>query len=140
MVLASIASKLAQAVATTGQTLNGKLKRSLTSLAAIAFHLFGELQERQPEFDEWFRSKCSRKENELGDLAHAFRGTCLTSLPEKVQEIRVRSTCCSVEFNLTCTLKSWGSKVSNVAESASSLVSPVCVAVRVASPTFSKKH
>jgi len=39
-------------------------------------------------FDEWVRQKASRKENELGDLLHAFRGSCLRSLPEMIDEVK----------------------------------------------------
>lgn len=41
-------------------------------------------------FEEWVRVKGNkRKENELGELSHAFRGTCLTSLPAVIEDTKV---------------------------------------------------
>lgn len=76
----------------TGQSLNSLIKKSTHyALVPIAFATFQELQERQGEFEEWARTKAGRKENEVGDLTHAFRGTCLTSLPGIIEETKVRA-------------------------------------------------
>lgn len=74
----------------TGQQLNALLKKSLHSLLSVAFTSYTELQERGPEFEEWVRVKGGRKDNELSELTHAFRGTCLTSLPEFMDNTKVR--------------------------------------------------
>lgn len=76
---------------TTGQQLNALIKKSLHSLVPLAFASFSELQERSQEFEEWVRAKGGRKDNELGELLHAFRGSCLTSLPEFIEDTKVRS-------------------------------------------------
>ncbi|KAK4051359.1 exocyst complex component exo70 [Microbotryomycetes sp. JL201] len=73
----------------TGQQLNATIKKNLRSLIPIAFSTFSELQERTAEFDEWIRTKAGRKDNELGELLHAFRGSCLTSLPEFIDDTKV---------------------------------------------------
>lgn len=41
------------------------------------------------QFEQEIRHKAGRKENELGDLLHALRATCLTSLPEFLEEVKV---------------------------------------------------
>jgi exocyst complex protein 7 len=41
------------------------------------------------EFEEWIRAKAGRKDNEVGELLHAFRGSCLTSLPEFIDDTKV---------------------------------------------------
>lgn len=73
---------------TTGQQLNTLIKQSLHSLVSIAFSTFAELQERVSEFEEWIRNKGGRKDNELGELLHAFRGSCLRSLPEFIDDTK----------------------------------------------------
>ncbi|KAL8280895.1 hypothetical protein RQP46_006574 [Phenoliferia psychrophenolica] len=87
---------------TTGQQLNTLIKKSLHSLISIAFASFAELQERSPEFEEWIRGKAGRKDNEVGELLHAFRGSCLTSLPEFIDDTQ-----------------SWGMKAPTPAEASS---------------------
>ncbi|GAA5917741.1 hypothetical protein JCM5296_000956 [Sporobolomyces johnsonii] len=72
----------------TGQSLNTLIRKSLHSLIPIAFACFTELQDRAGEFEEWARAKAGRKENELGELTHAFRGTCLTSLPGIMEDTK----------------------------------------------------
>lgn len=71
-------------------------------MVGTAFNIFTTLSEHVDLFDDWVRQKASRKENELGDLLHAFRGSCLRSLPEMIEEV-----------------KSWGSKPLTPQESAS---------------------
>lgn len=78
-------------VATTGHQLNTLIKQTLASTVYIAFASFTELEERLPEFEEWIRVRGHRKDNELGELLHAFRGSCLRSLPEFLDETKVRS-------------------------------------------------
>ncbi|POY75704.1 hypothetical protein BMF94_1327 [Rhodotorula taiwanensis] len=90
---------------TTGTSLNTQIKKpsgpsattttttsssssTTAALAPLAFTTFQELQERQDEFEEWVRAKAKRKENELGELSHAFRGTCLTSLPAVIEDTK----------------------------------------------------
>ncbi|CEQ41274.1 SPOSA6832_02988, partial [Sporobolomyces salmonicolor] len=73
----------------TGQSLNTLIRKSLHSLIPIAFACYTELQDRSGEFEEWARAKAARKENELGELTHAFRGTCLTSLPGILEDTKV---------------------------------------------------
>ena len=65
------------------------IKKSLHSLISIAFASFSELQERSPEFEDWIRVKAGRKDNEVGELLHAFRGSCLSSLPEFIDDTQV---------------------------------------------------
>ncbi|GAA5957033.1 hypothetical protein JCM21900_001761 [Sporobolomyces salmonicolor] len=76
----------------TGQSLNTLIRKSLHSLIPIAFVCYTELQDRAGEFEEWARAKAARKENELGELTHAFRGTCLTSLPGILEDTKLFGT------------------------------------------------
>ncbi|GAA5934161.1 hypothetical protein JCM1841_004654 [Sporobolomyces salmonicolor] len=76
----------------TGQSLNTLIRKSLHSLIPIAFACYTELQDRSGEFEEWARAKAARKENELGELTHAFRGTCLTSLPGILEDTKLFGT------------------------------------------------
>ncbi|KDE06783.1 hypothetical protein MVLG_02979 [Microbotryum lychnidis-dioicae p1A1 Lamole] len=85
---------------TTGTQLNGVVKKALDALVPIAFSTFSELQEQIAEFEEWVRIKAARKDNELGELLHAFRGTCLTSLPAMID-----------------TTKQWGARGISASES-----------------------
>lgn len=73
---------------TTGQQLNSLIKKQLHALIPIAFSSFTELGERGAEFEEWIRAKAARKDNEVGELLHAFRGSCLTSLPEFIDDTK----------------------------------------------------
>lgn len=78
-------------LSTTGASLNALIKKSPAhQLIPLAFATYAELQERAGEFEEWVRAKAARKENEVGDLTHAFRGTCMTSLPGILEETKVR--------------------------------------------------
>lgn len=77
---------------TTGSQLNTLVKKNLHALVTIAFGSFTELQERSGEFEEWVRTKANRKDNELGELLHALRGTCLTSLPGFIDDTRTWGT------------------------------------------------
>ncbi|KAI5475476.1 exocyst complex component, exo70 subunit [Pseudohyphozyma bogoriensis] len=97
---------------TTGQQLNALIKKSLHSLVSIAFASFSELQDRSPEFEEWIRTKAGRKDNEVGELLHAFRGSCLTSLPEFIDDT-----------------KTWGTKAPTSAEMMAVKVNPMTVNV-----------
>lgn len=78
----------------TGTSINTALKKSLTTNATsvgIAFTCFVEMNEPQrvDVFEDWIRSKAGRKDNELAQLSHAFKGSCLRSLPEFLEECRV---------------------------------------------------
>lgn len=104
----------------TGTTINNTIKGSITTMVGTAFNIFTTLSEHVDVFDEWVRQKASRKENELGDLLHAFRGSCLRSLPEMIEEV-----------------KSWGSKALTTQESASGGIGDmtknvryICVTIR----------
>ncbi|KPV77764.1 uncharacterized protein RHOBADRAFT_41762 [Rhodotorula graminis WP1] len=90
------ASLLPPALATissTGASLNGLIRKSPQhQLIPLAFATYIELSERASEFEEWVRVKARRKENEVGDLTHQFRGTCMTSLPGILEETKVWGT------------------------------------------------
>ncbi|KWU44036.1 hypothetical protein RHOSPDRAFT_18615 [Rhodotorula sp. JG-1b] len=89
-------------LSSTGTSLNALIKKSSSStsttsattlhsaaLAPLAFVTFQEIQEHMEGFEEWVRVKGNkRKENELGELSHAFRGTCLTSLPAVIEDTK----------------------------------------------------
>ncbi|GAA6006931.1 hypothetical protein JCM11491_001445 [Sporobolomyces phaffii] len=94
--------------AQTSSNLNTLIKKSLHPLIPIAFASFGELNERNQEFEEVVRRRSGRKENELGDSLHSFRGTCLSSLPGMIEDV-----------------KSFGSKAPTGNEVVSAAVSPV---------------
>lgn len=98
---------------TTGQQLNTLIKQSLHSLVSLAFSSFAELQDRVPEFEEWVRSKGGRKDNELGELLHAFRGSCLRSLPEFIEDTKVNRSLVQTRAHLT---QAWGSKAPTSAD------------------------
>ena len=75
-----------------GQSILATVRReqSATRAVDVAFSCFGALQAHADDFDDVVRAKASRKENELGELLHAFRGSCLRCLPEVIEEARVR--------------------------------------------------
>lgn len=93
-------------LSSTGTSLNALIKNSSSAtsttsattlhsaaLAPLAFVTFQEIQEHMDGFEEWVRVKGNkRKENELGELSHAFRGTCLTSLPAVIEDTKVGSS------------------------------------------------
>ena len=74
----------------TSSNLNTLIKKSLHPLIPIAFASFSELSERNGEYEEVVRKKSGRKENELGESLHSFRGTCLSSLPGMIEDVKVR--------------------------------------------------
>ena len=73
----------------TGQSILTVVRKSLASTVSVAFQCFADLQAHAEEFEDWVRAKASRKDNELGELLHAFRGSCLRSLPEFIEETKV---------------------------------------------------
>lgn len=79
-------------LANKGQSILGLVRREQSAAKAVdlAFSCFGALQAHADDFDELVRAKASRKDNELGELLHAFRGSCLRCLPEVIEEARVR--------------------------------------------------
>ncbi|BGP16810.1 hypothetical protein JCM10213_004658 [Rhodosporidiobolus nylandii] len=98
-------------LSSTGTQLNTHIKKTpLHALTPLAFASFVELSDRAGEFEEWVRNKAGRKENEAGELTHAFRGTCLSSLPGILEEV-----------------KSWGSKALSMSESSAAGVHPMTV-------------
>ncbi|GAA6008648.1 GTP-Rho binding exocyst subunit EXO70 [Rhodotorula paludigena] len=100
-------------LSTTGASLNALIKKSPAhQLIPLAFATYTELQERAGEFEEWVRAKAARKENEVGDLTHAFRGTCMTSLPGILEET-----------------KAWGTKAPAGSDASSAAVQPVTINV-----------
>ncbi|TNY20814.1 exocyst complex component, exo70 subunit [Rhodotorula diobovata] len=110
------ASLLPPALATissTGASLNALIKKSPQhQLIPLALATYTELSERGQEFEEWVRVRARRKENEVGDLTHAFRGTCMTSLPGIIEET-----------------KSWGTRPPAGPDAASAAVQPVTINV-----------
>ncbi|GAA6058929.1 hypothetical protein JCM10212_002881 [Sporobolomyces blumeae] len=98
--------------AQTASNLNTLIKKSLHSLIPIAFSSFTELQERATEYEDVVRARAARKENEVGDALHSFRGTCLSSLPGMIEDV-----------------KSFGTKAPTGTEIASAAVSPVTINV-----------
>ncbi|KAA1097263.1 hypothetical protein PGT21_000928 [Puccinia graminis f. sp. tritici] len=72
----------------TGQSVNSVIKRSLSSYIGVAFNTYAAILEQLPRFDEEVRRPAGRKENELGDLLHAFKGSCLRSLPEFIADTK----------------------------------------------------
>ncbi|GAA5839096.1 hypothetical protein JCM11251_003675 [Rhodosporidiobolus azoricus] len=100
-------------LSTTGTNLNSLIKKTPQhALIPLAFASFVELSERNGEFEEWVRAKAGRKENEVGELQHAFRGTCMTSLPGILEET-----------------KTWGAKSPPANEATAAGVHPMTVSV-----------
>ncbi|GAA5914658.1 hypothetical protein JCM6882_003594 [Rhodosporidiobolus microsporus] len=98
---------------TTANNLNTLIKKTAQhALIPLAFASFVELSERNGEFEEWVRAKAGRKENEVGELTHAFRGTCMTSLPGILEET-----------------KTWGAKPPPANEATAAGVHPMTVSV-----------
>lgn len=81
----------------TGTAVNASLKKTLTMNATsvgIAYTCYTELTtpSRIDTFEDWIRSKAGRKENELVQLSHTFRASCLRALPEFLEETRAFGT------------------------------------------------
>ena len=77
----------------TGAAINGSIKKSLSANATavgIALTCYAEMTapNRVDVFEDWIRVKTSRKENELAQLSHAFKGSCMRSLPEFLEDTR----------------------------------------------------
>ena len=77
----------------TGTSINGAIKKTLTvssTSVGLAYTCYTELtlSQRIDNFEDWIRSKGSRKENELAQLSHAFKATCLRALPEYIEETK----------------------------------------------------
>ncbi|GAA5878999.1 hypothetical protein JCM3774_004463 [Rhodotorula dairenensis] len=101
-IYASLLPPALSLLSSTGTALNALIKRSSASssttsattqhsaaLAPLAHVTFQEIQEHLDGFEEWARVKANkRKGNELGELSHAFRGTCLTSLPAVIEDTK----------------------------------------------------
>ncbi|KEI37449.1 uncharacterized protein L969DRAFT_89995 [Mixia osmundae IAM 14324] len=98
--------------AETGQSINAIIKKDVSSSVAVAFEVYAALKTREDRFEELIRSKSGRRENELVDLAHAFRGSCLRSLPEFLEETRA-----------------WGIKQLTPTESMSAAIATMTVSV-----------
>ncbi|GAA6008793.1 hypothetical protein JCM10207_001726 [Rhodosporidiobolus poonsookiae] len=79
----------------TGSNLSSLIKKHpfpTHALVPLALASFVELSERQGEFEEWVRGKAGRKENEVGELMHSYRGTCLTALAGVIEETKTWGT------------------------------------------------
>ncbi|KAH9441568.1 hypothetical protein MJO28_008484 [Puccinia striiformis f. sp. tritici] len=72
----------------TGQSVNSVIKRSLSSYIGVAFDTYAAITDQLSRFDEEVRRPAGRKENELGDLLHGFKGSCLRSLPEFIADTK----------------------------------------------------
>ncbi|KAG0152288.1 hypothetical protein CROQUDRAFT_649657 [Cronartium quercuum f. sp. fusiforme G11] len=72
----------------TGQSVNSVIKRSLSTYVSSAFDTYEEISSRLDRFDLEIRRRSSRKENELGELLHSFKGSCLRSLPEFIADTK----------------------------------------------------
>ncbi|EGG05149.1 uncharacterized protein MELLADRAFT_88251 [Melampsora larici-populina 98AG31] len=72
----------------TGQSVNRVVKRSLTSYVSAAFDNYEAIYERLDRYDDEIRRRSGRKENELGELLHSFKGSCLRSLPEYIADAK----------------------------------------------------
>jgi exocyst complex protein 7 len=79
-----------------GAQMNTAIKKTLTSnptSVGIAFTCYIELTlpQRAETFEDWIKNKAGRlgrQENELAQLSHAFRASCLRCLPEYIEEAR----------------------------------------------------
>ncbi|PLW50127.1 hypothetical protein PCASD_01797 [Puccinia coronata f. sp. avenae] len=72
----------------TGQSVNSVIKRSLSSYIGVAFDTYAAIADQMSRFDEEIRRPAGRKENELGDLLHSFKASCLRSLPEFIADTK----------------------------------------------------
>ncbi|KAH9816215.1 Cullin repeat-like-containing domain protein [Melampsora americana] len=72
----------------TGQSVNRVVKSSLTSYVSAAFDNYEAIYERLDRYDDEIRRRSGRKENELGELLHSFKGSCLRSLPEYIADAK----------------------------------------------------
>ncbi|BGP48838.1 exocyst complex component exo70 [Rhodotorula kratochvilovae] len=112
-IYASLLPPALSTISSTGGSLNASIKKSPQhQLIPLAFATYTELSERGGEFEEWVRVKAGRKENEVGDLTHAFRGTCMTSLPGILEET-----------------KAWGARVPAGVDTVSAAVQPMTINV-----------
>lgn len=76
----------------TGQSVNSVIKRSLSSYVSFAFETYDAISSRLDRFDDEIRRRSGRKENELGELLHSFKGSCLRSLPEFIADAKTFGT------------------------------------------------
>lgn len=77
----------------TGTSINSAIKKTLTTSSTsvgLAYTCYTELTlpSRIENFEDWIRNKSARKENELAQLTHAFRATCLRALPDYIEETK----------------------------------------------------
>lgn len=72
----------------TGKSVNNFIKRSLSSYIGVAFDTYAAISDQLPRFDEEVRRPAGRKENELVDLLHSFKASCLRSLPEFIADTK----------------------------------------------------
>ncbi|MBW0512160.1 hypothetical protein O181_051875 [Austropuccinia psidii MF-1] len=77
-----------QTLLETGQSVNNVIKRSLSSYIGAAFDIYETISDQLSRFDQVVRRLSGRKENELGDLLHGFKGSCLRSLPEFIADAK----------------------------------------------------
>lgn len=87
-IFSSVISGALELLSETGQSINSVIKRSLSSYIGVAFETYATISDRMGRFDEEVRRPAGRKENELGDLLHAFKGSCLRSLPEFIADTK----------------------------------------------------
>ncbi|KAH8918978.1 hypothetical protein BT69DRAFT_1285242 [Atractiella rhizophila] len=91
-VFAKVMSNSLAAFANACTSVNSVVKKSLGSTVSLAFDCYAELQSRQDRFDEVVRGRSGRKENELGDMIHSFRASCLRTLPEFIEDTKAFGT------------------------------------------------
>lgn len=87
-----------------GVQINGIIKKNLLKNARVAFQAFAQLDVLQSEFDEWIRQKGGRAENELSEICQALRASCVRSIPEVYEDVKV---CVKAVQTRGITLNQW---------------------------------
>ncbi|CAH7685484.1 Cullin repeat-like-containing domain protein [Phakopsora pachyrhizi] len=87
-VFSQIISPSLELLSETGQSVNSVIKRSLSSYIGSAFDTYSIISSQLDRFELEVRRRSARKENELGELLHSFKGSCLRSLPEFIADTK----------------------------------------------------
>lgn len=108
-----------------GVQINNIVKKNLFANVKVAFEAYGALSGQREMFHEWIRNRSGRSENELSDICHALKSTCVRSLPEVFEDIRVRLVLCPVLLLVGADHireQAWGNKAPSASEAGSAQI------------------
>lgn len=91
----TFADTMASALSTyieTGRQVNALVKRNMSQDVFLAYDIVENININAGVFEDLTKRHAGKKDNEVNELLHVVRGTCLRSFPEFIEELKVSSS------------------------------------------------